>query len=170
MKLLVPILSLAALLLPGVLAARPTAESSGPAPGRGLAPDSPLYLEQQALDRALFDAYNRCELERFAALLAPDVEFYHDQGGLTRSRAALTDAVRRNICGQTRRELVEGSLEVHEMRGYGALVMGTHRFCPAQGGGRCEGIARFAHLWRFENGTWQATRILSFDHRPNPAD
>jgi hypothetical protein len=35
------------------------------------------------LETALFDAYNHCDLEKFAALLADDVEFYHDQRGLT---------------------------------------------------------------------------------------
>src|ERR1700686_1470068 len=52
-----------------------------------------------ALDAALFDAYNRCDLEKFASFIADDVEFYHDQGGVTFGRAALTDSVKKNICG-----------------------------------------------------------------------
>jgi len=35
------------------------------------------------LDAALFDAYNRCDLEKFASFLADDVEFYHDKAGVT---------------------------------------------------------------------------------------
>lgn len=31
-----------------------------------------------ALDAALFDAYNRCDLEKFASFFAEDVEFHHD--------------------------------------------------------------------------------------------
>jgi hypothetical protein len=60
-------------------------------------------LEQAitALDRQLFDAYNHCDLKQFDSLLADDVEFYHDQGGLTEGHAALTESVRRNIAPAT---------------------------------------------------------------------
>src|ERR1700747_3393947 len=64
-----------------------------------------------ALDTALFDAYNRCDLEKFSSFLDENVEFYHDQGGITLGRQALTDSVKKNICGgDVRRELVPGSL------------------------------------------------------------
>jgi hypothetical protein len=32
------------------------------------------------LDTALFDAYNHCDMDKFASLLSENVEFYHDQG------------------------------------------------------------------------------------------
>jgi ketosteroid isomerase-like protein len=135
----------------------------------GLPADAPLYRKQAQLDAELFGAYNRCDLDKFQALLADDVEFFHDQGGLMSGTAAVTAAVKANICGKVRRELVPGTLEVHEMKNYGALVMGSHRFCPAEGSARCEGIARFAHLWKLQpNGRWQVTKVLSFDHRANP--
>jgi len=35
------------------------------------------------LDANLFDAYNRCDLEKFASFFVENVEFYHDQGGVT---------------------------------------------------------------------------------------
>lgn len=53
-----------------------------------------------ALDAALFDSYNKCDLEKFASFFVDNVEFYHDQGGVTLGRAALTDSVRKNICGR----------------------------------------------------------------------
>ena len=31
-----------------------------------------------ALDTALFDAYNQCDLDKFSSFFADDVEFYHD--------------------------------------------------------------------------------------------
>jgi hypothetical protein len=34
-----------------------------------------------ALDAALFDSYNKCDLEKFKSFFADDVELYHDQGG-----------------------------------------------------------------------------------------
>jgi len=40
-----------------------------------------------ALDGAMFDAFNHCsspeELRKHAGYFAPDVEFYHDTGGVT---------------------------------------------------------------------------------------
>src|SRR5690242_2258630 len=63
-----------------------------------------------SLDAALFDSYNRCDLEKFAAFFADDVEFYHDQGGVTLGKDKLTESVRKNICGKVTRELVSSSL------------------------------------------------------------
>jgi hypothetical protein len=77
-----------------------------------------------SLDAALFDAYNRCDLEKFASFFVENVEFYHDQGGVTMGRAALTESVKKNICGKVSRELVPGTLQVYYMKGYGAVEMG----------------------------------------------
>ena len=55
-----------------------------------------------ALDNALFDAYNKCDLEKFATFFVDDVEFYHDQGGVTLGRQNLTDSGKKNICGKTK--------------------------------------------------------------------
>jgi len=55
-----------------------------------------------ALDAALFDSYNRCDLPKFESFFVDDVEFYHDQGGVTLGKAALTESVKKNICGRPR--------------------------------------------------------------------
>src|SRR5258708_30164991 len=82
-----------------------------------------------SLDAALFDSYNRCDLERFSTFFVEDVEFYHDQGGVTLGRENLTESVRKNICGgDARRELVPATLQIHYMKGYGAVEIGVHRF------------------------------------------
>ena len=81
-----------------------------------------------SLDAALFDSYNRCDLEKFASFFVDDVEFYHDQGGVTLGKENLTDSVKKNICGKVTRELVPGTLHVYPMKGYGAVEMGVHRF------------------------------------------
>src|SRR4029077_2642194 len=52
-----------------------------------------------ALDSALFDAYNRCDLEKFSTFFVDNVEFYHDQGGLTLGKDKLTQSIKDNICG-----------------------------------------------------------------------
>ena len=54
-----------------------------------------------ALDTALFDAYNKCDLDKFSSFFVDDVEFYHDQGGVTSGKTALTDSLKKNICGKT---------------------------------------------------------------------
>lgn len=117
------------------------------------------------LDADFFDAYNRCDLDKMASYLIEDLEFYHDQGGVTWKRQEVVDAVRKNICGKVRRELVEGSLEVSPIKDYGAFETATHRFCEIATG-KCVGIAKTAMLWRLKDGKWQMTRIISYDHRP----
>ncbi len=108
-----------------------------------------------ALDASLFDSYNRCDLEKFASLLAEDVEFYHDQGGVTLGRAALTDSVKKNICGKVTRELVPGTLQVYHMKGYGAVEIGIHRFHhPGHDDTEPVGEAQFIHLWQYKDGAW----------------
>lgn len=131
---------------------------------------SPQELERTltALDAQLFDAYNRCDLETFRSLLADDLEFYHDQGGVIRSPDALTEAVKQNICGKVRRELVPGTLEVDRIAGFGGIEQGSHRFCELDSG-TCVGVARFMHVWQYEAGVWRVSRIISYGHRPLPA-
>jgi len=70
------------------------------------------------------------------------------------------------VCGKYRRELVAGSLKVFPIEGFGAIEQGVHRFCQI-GSGNCEGLADFTIVWRYLDGGWQATRVLSYGHRPN---
>ncbi len=103
-----------------------------------------------ALDVALFDSYIRCDLEKFASFFADDVEFYHDQGGVTLGREKLTDSVKKNICGKVTRELVPGTLQVYYMKGYGAVEMGVHRFHPpGHEDTEAVGEGKFIHLWQY---------------------
>jgi len=118
------------------------------------------------LDRQLFAAYNHCDLKKFDSLLADDVEFYHDQGGVTLGHAALTESVKNNICtSDTQRVLVPGTLKIYHMKGYGAIEMGVHRFVhPKTEATNGTGEASFVHLWRCKDGVWKMTRALSYDH------
>lgn len=118
-----------------------------------------------ALDAALFDAYNRCDLDKFASLLADNVEFYHDLGGVTLGSAALTDSVKKNICGKVTRELVPGTLKIYPIKGYGAVEMGVHRFHhPGHEDTEGVGEGQFVHLWQYKDGSWKITRVISYDH------
>jgi Domain of unknown function (DUF4440) len=118
-----------------------------------------------ALDAALFDAYNRCDLQKFGSLIDEDIEFYHDKAGNTFGRTALTEAIKNNICGKVTREIVPGTLQVFPMKGYGALEIGVHRFHhPGQEDTIGIGEANFIHLWQFKDGAWKVTRVISYDH------
>jgi hypothetical protein len=127
----------------------------------------PLDIESvsRELDAKLFGSFNSCDLTAFGELLAKDVEFYHDKDGLMVGRQAVVDAVRENICSKVRRELVAGSLKSFPMDNYGLVQFGEHRFCTI-GTSTCTGTGRFVHLWRRTDGKWEATRIISYDHRP----
>jgi ketosteroid isomerase-like protein len=118
-----------------------------------------------ALDTALFDAYNKCDLVKFRSLLADDVEFYHDKGGVTLGAEKLTESIKTNICGgDVLRELVPGTFEAHHMQGYGAIEIGTHRFLHPKSNGPA-GEGKFITLWQYKDGSWKVTRALSFDHQ-----
>src|SRR5205085_12402682 len=71
-----------------------------------------------ALDAAVFDSYNRCDLPKFESFFSDDVEFYHDEGGVTLGKEKLTESLKQNICGKVTRELVPGSLQVHLIKGF----------------------------------------------------
>lgn len=123
-----------------------------------------LATTVKALDTALFDAYNACDLPKMRALFANDVEFYHDNGGLMIGADPVMEATKKNICGKVRRELV--SIEVYPIEGYGAIETGTHRFYNRSGGKEETGDkpAKFLHVWRNKGGEWKLTRVVSYAH------
>ena len=123
-----------------------------------------LFRTVQALDKELFDAFNHCDLDKFGALLADDLEFY-DDGGLARGRQATVDAIKNNICGKVTRELIPGTLEVYPIANYGAVEIGIHRFHhPGHDDTEPVGEAKFVQLWHNDNGSWKLSRVFSFDH------
>lgn len=119
------------------------------------------------VDAEAFDAFNRCaepgQLEKHASYFAKDVEFYHDDGGVTWTREEMLANTRKFACGKFRRELV--SMKVFPVKDFGAIATGTHRFCQFASG-RCDGEADFAIVWREQAGQWTITRVLSYGHRP----
>ncbi len=124
-----------------------------------------LHKAVALLDAALFDSYNHCNLDKFALFVAGDVEFYHDQGGVTLGAKDLTESIRKNICGKVTRELVPGTLRIYPMNGYGALELGVHRFHhPGHDDTEPLGEAAFIHLWQYKDGAWKITRVVSYDH------
>ncbi len=114
------------------------------------------------LDAELFSAYNNCDLEKFGSFFPEHLEFYHDQtGGGPMTREQLVAAIKQNICGKVHRELV--SIEAFPMKNYGALETGVHRFSHP-GIDNEQGDAKFVQLWKYENGRWWMTVVMSYDH------
>ena len=131
-----------------------------------------LFAVISSLDGAVFDAFNNCsspkQLEAHAGFFAPDVEFYHDTGGVTWNRQDMIANTAKYVCGNYRRELVAGTLKVYPVKDFGAIAQGTHRFCQIKTGS-CEGMADFAIVWRNQDSHWSITRVLSYGHRPSAA-
>lgn len=149
-----------------VLASIIVASSFAGAQGaQGLPVNDPLYKTISGLDTELFDAYNKCQLDRLEPLVAKDLEFYHDKSGLSVGRQTFIDAIRNNICGKVHRDLVPGSLEVYPLEGFGAVEVGVHRFTHP-GDPHELGEAKFVTLWQHKDGSWKITRAISFDHHP----
>lgn len=123
--------------------------------------DSELYNKIRSLDTAYFSAYNNCDLETQARLLDDTLEFYHDQGGLSTSKAGILESIRANICGKVTRSLVEGSLEVHEIKGFGAVALGLHRFRNQEEPDAVSNPSRFVTVWKEQGETWTMYRIIS---------
>ena len=132
--------------------------------------DSHLKAVISQLDQDMFAAFNRCDGDGFGHFLSEDVEFYHDDDGVV-SRDALIEAVNTAICGNFTRALIEDSLEVWEIPGFGAIQSGVHVFTNA-GADAPHGEGRFLHIWKREGDRWVVSRIVSYAHGPfqAPAD
>lgn len=169
------------LLLAGMLLALPclpgrAAEASAPAVV--LPEPAQLAAIIRERDIALFTAvFDSCDLQALKPMLADDLEFYHDRGGVTARSAdefiasiAKTCSGRASARYRSRRELVESSLRVDPIPGYGAMEIGEHRFYERDGDGleRLAGTAAFSHVWKLENGQWKISRVLSYSHRAAP--
>jgi hypothetical protein len=129
-----------------------------------------LYAEVVALDKAVFDAYNSCDIEKFRSYFTDDAEFYHDKGGIILTGEKIAGSVKNNLCSnpqvKVRREAVPETLRIYPMDNYGAIITGEHLFYQAINGvERLTGKAKFTHLCRFENNQCKIHRVFSFDHR-----
>jgi hypothetical protein len=124
-----------------------------------------LYGQIAHMDSVLFTAFNNRDLETFKALFTPDLEFYHDKGGLTGYRETIDfmEAVAKNNNG-LRRELVPGSLEVYPIPNYGAMEIGAHTFCHMEKGKQDCGTFKFVHIWKRVGNGWKITRVISYNH------
>src|SRR5438477_11718766 len=102
--------------------------SSMSADAQSVAQTDPLFVTIQSLDTKLFDAYNHCDLTTMGAMVSDDLEFYHDQTGLSVGKGPFLAAIKQNICGKVQRTLLPDTLEVYPSKGYAAVEIGALRF------------------------------------------
>ena len=130
--------------------------------------EDPLYTEISKQDSLLFNAFNRHNIVLFQSMFSKDLEFYQDRTGLT-GYGWNMDNFKKHMEDSSlfvRRELVEGSLEVYPMAGYGALEIGVHRFYGMDHGQeKLQATAKFITLWQNKDGGWKITREISYDHQ-----
>src|SRR6202171_6036435 len=124
----------------------------------------PLFTTIQSLDTKLFDAYNHCDLTTLGAIVSDDLEFYHDQTGLSVGKETFLAAIKQNICGKVERTLLADTLEVYPLKGYGAVEIGIHRFHHPGRPEDAAGDAKFVTLWQNKDGAWKVTRVISYNH------
>ena len=124
-----------------------------------------LFQTISRLDKQVFDAIDRCDMQTEASFWSDDAEFYHDKTGLMVGGQQIVQAFKNNLCGKVKRELVPGTLEVYPLEGYGAVEIGVHRFLhPWEQDHGVVGEAKFIHVWQHKDGAWRITRVISIDH------
>lgn len=117
-------------------------------------------------DAELFDAFNRADLKGVARMLSPDLEFYQDNEGVASYKRTLDDF--KTMFAQLnhiRRVIDPASVDIRPIKGFGALEIGTHRFCHIENGSEICGDFRFVHVWRSTAGKWQLSRVISYGHK-----
>lgn len=142
-----------------------------PAAGQAQEPD--LYAEIAEMDRVVFGAARVCDEATLNRVFREDVEFYHDRGGLMQPRERVVGGIM-GTCEDDgvglRRSLVEGTMEVHPVPGFGAIQTAEHIFFELVDGEEQQvGSARLVHVWQKAGGEWKLARVFSFDHAEGAA-
>jgi Domain of unknown function (DUF4440) len=129
---------------------------------------SGLYQEIADMDRRLFKAFNERDLNTMATIFDKDLELYHDREGRANYQQNI-DTFPRHFAEETRvrRELVEGTMQVYPLMGYGAVQLCIQRFYTTEKGKaeQLSATSRLINLWRYEGGKWTLERVISYDHR-----
>jgi len=124
-----------------------------------------LYNEIKLQDSLLFTAFNTRDLETYKNYFSEDLEFFHDKGGLTGYDVTINFLkATAQQKSDLKRELVNGSLEVYPIPGYGAMEIGSHLFTHIENGKLEYGTFKFLHIWQKKDSQWKITRVVSYDH------
>jgi hypothetical protein len=122
-------------------------------------------MEIVKMDSLLFGAYNAQNLENLKTYFTQDLEWYQDNGGLLYLETVIQnfdDIFKRDY--RLTRTLVEGSMEVHLIKDFGAVETGSHQFRHIENGKEEVGTFKFLMIWKQNNNGWQVSRVVSYDH------
>lgn len=137
--------------------------------------DSELHKTLIKKDSILFDAgFNNCDLVALEKVLAEDLEFYHDVGGI-QNKAQFMKAMKENICSSPERKpirkLTPNTVKVYPLYEnkilYGVIQEGVHEFHIQEPNKALyqTGTALFSILWLMEADDWKAKRVYSYHHQ-----
>ena len=124
-----------------------------------------LYKEIERADSILFQAFNRQDMATFKAMFTKDLEWFQDNGGLI-SYKTVFENFGNTFKNENKlsRVLVKESLEVHPLKGYGAIEIGSHQFRHFENGKEEVGTFKFLMIWNKKDGQWKISRVVSYDH------
>lgn len=162
------------------LLANAAAQAVLPAGQVTIPPQPELTRQIEQADSAIFKLFfeGPCDVARFRSMITNDVEFYHDKGGFNVRKPEDFVAQFEDRCKQLadptnwrqRRVLVQSSLHVDPIPGWGAMEIGDHLFYERHGVSGEEhlvGRASFAMVWVLgADGKWRVSRVLSYAHAP----
>ena len=155
------------LLLMSACVASKNDEGSSHKPAIPVPGSQELYLAIRHMDSVMFDAFNAHDMEKLKTTFSEDLEFYHDNGGLTGYKQTMENfqqLFERNKTTGLRRDLVKGSLEVYPIKDYGAIETCLQQFCHVENGKDDCGTFKNVMIWQKKNGQWKVTRVISYDH------
>ena len=120
-----------------------------------------LFEEIKKMDATFFDAYNKCDIKTQATILSDDIEFFHDNTGVSTSKKDILNAIENNICNKVTRTLIKGSIEVYPINNYGAVEIGYHKFFNNQEPNAKSIPSKFITIWKKSKDEWLITKVIS---------
>jgi hypothetical protein len=124
-----------------------------------------LYNEIARMDSTIFSYFNTQKFEPFKAMFTKNLEWFQDNDGLiTYNKVFSNFKMMFGRPGKLTRQLVPGSLEVHPIKNYGAIEIGTHQFKHIENGKEETGTFKFTMIWQKLNGQWKISRVISYNH------
>jgi len=117
------------------------------------------------MDRKMFDAFNAHDVDLLMSLFTDDIEFYDDSSGLTNWEQTRKDFARMfGNMPDIKRSLTPNTLRVYPIKDFGAIELGTHRFCHKENGKDDCGDFPFVMIWKKTGDSWQVSRVISYGH------
>jgi len=115
-----------------------------------------LYQEIIQMDEIMFEAFNKKDSKKFKSLFTKYLEWFQDNGGLLSYDTVFTNFSNMftNENKQTRK-LVNGTLEVHPIKDYGAIEIGVHEFRNMENGKEEIGTFKFLMIWKKQDTQWK---------------